>query len=357
MTIDQPLSEAAMRQAVATRDTSFDGVFVYAVVTTGVFCRPSCAARRARPENLRFFPTVMAARTAGFRPCKRCAPDDPGQEAGRIVDIARFIADNAGETLTLTTLGQHFGLSPAHLQKRFKAAVGVSPKAYQDAVRVRTVKSLLKAGDDVTGAIFEAGYGSTSRFYDRALPYMGMTPATYRSGGRGETIGYGCRDSVLGPLMMAASARGICFVMFGDSKAALIGDLAAEFPHAQRVEMPDDHRAHLDAWMSALESYLSGLSVRPDLPLDLRGTAFQRLTWAFLLTIPEGRTVRYAEVAEGMGRPKAIRAAASACARNRIAVLVPCHRVLRGDGGIGGYRWGVDRKRALLDKERDGSVP
>lgn len=350
MMSEPPLSEPSMRKAVVARDISFDGRFVYAVVTTGVFCRPSCAARAPRPENLRFFATNAAAKAAGFRPCKRCAPDDPDKDLGRIVEIARFIESNACEPMSLEGLGRRFGLSPTHLQRKFKSVMGLSPKGFQTAARVKAVKRLLKAGDEVTGAIFEAGYGSTSRFYDGAMRHLGMAPATYRAGGAGETIGYGYRDSVLGSLVMAASARGVCFIMFGETEAELVAQLRSEFPRATIAPAPDTHREQLDAWMAALDDYLAGVSVRPDLPLDLRGTAFQRLTWNFLLKIPEGTTASYAEVAAGIGNPTAVRAVASACARNRVAVLVPCHRVLRGDGGIGGYRWGVDRKRALLDK-------
>lgn len=352
----QSLPETSMREAIAARDTSFDGRFVYAVVTTGIFCRPSCAARPARPENLRFFATNAEAKEAGFRPCKRCAPDDPDKDLSRIIEIARFIDSDAGANLTLAALGRRFGLSPAYLQRKFKSVMGLSPKDYRDAARVKAVKDLLKEGDEVTGAIFEAGYGSTSRFYDGAMRHVGMAPAAYRAGGAGETIGYGYRNTVHGPLMMAASTRGVCFVMFGETEAGLVAQLAKEFPKARIMPAPDEHRGQLGAWMEALDAYLSGVSVKPDLPLDLRGTAFQRLTWNFLLKIPDGEIVSYAQVADGIGKPKAIRAAASACARNRIAVLVPCHRVLRGDGGIGGYRWGVGRKRALLDKEREAGT-
>jgi len=345
-------TEREMRRAILSRDMRYDGRFVYAVATTGVYCRPCCAARPARPENVRFFATNAEAKIAGYRPCKRCSPDNPAKDIGRIVEIARYIERNADEPLTLSELGLQFGLSPAYLQRTFKALTGLSPRAYQDAVRVKAIKARLRAGDGVARAIFEAGYGSTSRFYDGALKHVGMTPSSYRSGGAGETIGYCCRDSVLGPLMMAASARGVCFVMFGDSEAELCTQLRAEFPNAHVCPAPEEHREQLDAWMTALNEYLSGLAVRPELPLDLRGTAFQRLTWNFLLSVPEGKVVSYAEVADGIGKPRAVRATANACAKNRIAVLVPCHRVLRGDGGLGGYRWGLDRKRALLDKER-----
>lgn len=352
MSIDSTLSEAEMRRAISSRDSAFDGRFVYAVVTTGVYCRPSCPSRPARPENLRFYRTGEAAGKAGYRPCKRCAPDDANRELQRLIHVARYIEEHAQEKLRLADLGARFGMSPAYLQRSFKAQFGVSPKACQDAARVRAVKASLKAGDEVTGAIFEAGYGSTSRFYGGAMRHVGMAPASYRSGGAGEVIGFGCRMTAFGLLMMAASARGVCFVMFGDNEPALTAQLEAEFPKADLVPMPEAQNGQLDAWMDALDAYLAATAPRPDLPLDLRGTAFQILTWNYLLQIPEGETATYTDVANGIGKPKAVRAAASACGKNRLAVLIPCHRVLRGDGGMGGYRWGVERKRALLDKER-----
>ena len=352
MDTEHVLTEGEMRAALARRDRAYDGRFVYAVTTTGVFCLPSCAARPARPENLRFFANAATAAAAGFRPCKRCKPDDPHRSVERMADLARYIEAHADEKLTLADLAARQGLSPTYLQKAFKSVFGVSPKAYQDDVRLKTLKGLLKAGDEVTGAIFEAGYGSASRVYENAVRHIGMTPKAYREGGAGEEIAYACRTTALGPLMMAATDRGVCFAMFGDSEADLRDRLRSEFPKAQLKPSPESAGAPLDRWVAALEAHLATGAPAPEAPLDLRGTAFQIKVWRFLLSIPEGDVVSYADVAAGIGRPAAARAAASTCGKNRIAVLIPCHRVLRGDGGVGGYRWGVPRKRALLDAER-----
>lgn len=354
MTTDAHLTEDDMRTAVARRDPSSDGRFVYAVVTTGVFCRPSCPARPARPENLRFFPGIAEAEAAGFRACKRCRPDNPLYDVERMVELARYIEAHADDKLRLADLAERQGLSPAYLQRTFKAVFGVTPKAYQDAARLRTLKRLLKAGEGVTGAIFESGYGSPSRFYEKAARRIGMTPRAYRAGGSGESIAFASRPTAFGHLMMAATDKGVCFVMFGDSHDDLYEQLRAEFPKAALEPSPENDERLLDGWMEALEAHLIEGAPRPEVPLDLRGTAFQIKVWRFLLSIPAGDAVSYGEVAAGVDRPGAARAVGSACGGNRIAVLVPCHRVLRGDGGLGGYRWGLERKRALLDAERRG---
>ena len=232
------------------------------------------------------------------------------------------------------------------------AVLGVSPKAYHDAARLRLLKKGLKAGKSVLDSITEAGFQSTSRLYGHPLRNLGMTPSTYRAGGTGETIAYALRTSALGPLLMAATDRGVCFAQFGDSEATLIAQLRAEFPQARIVASDMTHSSELDAWMRALDAHVAGNAPRPDLPLDLRGTAFQIRVWKFLLQVAEGDVLSYSEVASAIGAPKAVRAAASACAANRIAVLVPCHRVLRADGRLGGYRCGLARKRLLIDRER-----
>ncbi len=343
---------AQMQAAVERRDAAFDGQFFYGVITTGVVCRPSCSSRAARPENRRYFLTLPSALDAGFRPCKRCRPEAVDRDVERVVRIARHIDRHADERLTLADLAKRVRLSPARLQKIFKAATGVSPREYQDASRLARLKGGLRQGEDVTGAIFSAGYGSTSRVYGHPARNLGMTPAAYRAGGRGERIRFACRESALGPLMMAATDRGVCFAQFGDSEAALLEQLRNEFPAAALDPAPAHAAPELDAWIDALDRHLSAGAPRPDLPLDLRGTAFQVQVWRFLLSIPEGGVVSYGEVAQGIDAPRAVRAVASACGANRIGVLVPCHRVLRGDGAVGGYRWGVERKRALLDLER-----
>ncbi len=345
-------SEQEMHAAIAARDKAYDGRFFYGVVTTGVFCRPHCGARAARPENLRFFENPGSARAAGFRPCKRCRPTDDQQGLTRLIEIARYIESHAEERLTLGVLAKKAGLSPTRLQRLFKATFGISPKAYQDAARMKRLKAALKEGDDVTGAIFSAGFGSVSRVYGEQTRSIGMTPKTYRAGGAGETITYACRDSALGPMMMAATEKGVCFVQFGEGVNALFEQLRTEFPKATLVASPARDAAELDAWIEALDSHISQGAPRPELPLDLRGTAFQMKVWRFLLSIGEGEAISYSELAAEIEKPKAVRAAASACAANRIGVLVPCHRVLRGDGSLGGYRWGLERKRALLDAER-----
>ncbi|ATJ82367.1 methylphosphotriester-DNA-protein-cysteine S-methyltransferase [Halomonas beimenensis] len=274
----------------------------------------------------------------------------------RLVEIARHIEAHADERLTLADLAEIAGLSPSRLQRAFKAAFGISPKAYQDAVRMRHFKRSLKESDSVTEAIFSAGFGSMSRVYGEASRNIGMTPKAYRAGGAGEVIAYACRTTALGLMAMAATGKGVCFVQFGDDEASLLDALKAEFPHAELRVSPAQDAPELDAWMDALDRHISQGAPRPELPLDMRGTAFQMKVWQFLLSIQEGDVLSYAEVAAKIDRPDAVRAVASACARNRIGVLIPCHRVLRGDGSLGGYRWGLERKRALLDAEREHPV-
>ncbi len=270
----------------------------------------------------------------------------------RLADTARFIEAHAEERLTLRDLAERVRLSPSHLQRVFKAAFGVSPKAYQDAVRMKRLKAALKVGDDVTGAIYSAGFGSLSRVYGERVRNIGMTPRAYRAGGAGETIAYACRDTALGALLMAATERGVAFVQFGEDAETLLEQLRAEFPNADLIASEAQEAPELDAWITALEAHLAGGAPRPELPLDLRGTAFQMRVWRFLLGVREGDVISYGELAAGIDQPQAARAVAAACAANRLAVLVPCHRVLRGDGNLGGYRWGLERKRALLDAER-----
>ena len=279
-------------------------------------------------------------------------PSEPEAALTRLADTARFIEAHAEERLTLRELAERVRLSPSHLQRVFKAAFGVSPKAYQDAVRMKRFKAALKEGDDVTGAIFSAGFGSLSRVYGERVRNIGMTPRAYRAGGAGETITYACRDTALGAALMAATRRGVCFVQFGEDEEVLLEQLRAEFPNASLVASSAREAPELDAWITALDAHLADGAPRPDLPLDLRGTAFQMRVWRFLLSVRDGQVISYGELARGIERPRAARAVAAACAANRIAVLVPCHRVLRGDGDLGGYRWGLERKRTLLDAER-----
>lgn len=346
------LTEHQQRTAVANRDSRYDGRFVYAVVTTGVYCRPSCAARPARPENLRFFADGTAAVDAGYRPCRRCRPDQPAPGFDTAVTAARFIEAHRDEALTLAGIAAASGCSPSALKRAFGRAFGITPKAYQQALRVDTLKGALRQGSDVTAAMQSAGLGSTSRLYDGPARHLGMTPSAYRQGGRDEDIVFAARNTALGALLMAATARGVCFAEFGDSAAELEDRLTAEFPRASIAPSPAAAAPELDAWIDDLVAHLERRAPRPELPLDLRGTALQMQVWQFLLRLPEGDVVSYGELAAALDKPRAARAVANACGANRIAVLVPCHRVLRGDGGLGGYRWGVARKRALLDAER-----
>jgi AraC family transcriptional regulator of adaptative response/methylated-DNA-[protein]-cysteine methyltransferase len=276
---------------------------------------------------------------------------DNSRALDKLVELARYIAAHADESLPLARLAERVHLSPSRLQRVFKSVFGVSPKKFQQAARGDRFKALLRQGRDVTEAIFECGYGSTSRVYGAALDNIGMTPRSYRAGGAGESISWVCRDTALGPLLMAATDRGVCFVQFGDDREALERQLRDEFPNARLVPGEADS-SQLDAWIGALNAYMENRQPRPELPLDLRGTAFQIKVWEFLLSLKDGEVASYSEVARAIDNPRAVRAAASACAANRIAVLVPCHRVLRGDGDLGGYRWGSERKRALLDIER-----
>ena len=287
-------------------------------------------------------------------PNKHRRPGAPESRLTQLVEAARYIETHAEERLTLRELAGQVGLSPSRFQRVFKAAFGVSPKAWQDAVRMKRLKTALKEGDDVTGAIFSAGFGSLSRVYGERVRNIGMTPGAYRAGGAGETIAYASRETALGALLMAATERGVSFVQFGEDPAALLEQLRREFPNADLVASDAQEAPELDAWITALDAHLAGGAPRPELPLDLRGTAFQMKVWRFLLSVREGDVISYGELASGIERPQAARAVAAACAANRIAVLVPCHRVLRGDGNLGGYRWGLERKRALLAAERKG---
>jgi len=270
----------------------------------------------------------------------------------KFIELARYIAANADEQLTLAMLAARVHLSPSRFQRVFKSIFGVSPKKFQQAARSDRFKALLRDGSDITEAIYGAGYGSSSRVYGQTMHNIGMTPKRYRSGGKGEALTWACRDTALGPILMAATDRGVCFAQFGADCETLQRQLQAEFPQAELQRYQGTSSLQLDQWIDALDAYIQNKQPRPELPLDLQGTAFQIKVWEFLLSLADGDVISYAELAQGIDKPKAARAAASACAANRIAVLVPCHRILRGDGGLGGYRWGLSRKRALLDAER-----
>ena len=270
----------------------------------------------------------------------------------QFVQLARYIAEHADDRLPLADLAARVHLSASRFQRVFKSCFGVSPKKFQQAARSEKFKQLLRSGGDITQAIYEAGYGSTSRVYGNAIENIGMTPKRYRSGGDGEVITWACRETCLGPLLMAATDRGVCFAQFGENCESLRRQLASEFPKAELIAFEKGDSVQLDRWIEALNDYIQNKQPRPDLPLDLRGTAFQIKVWEFLLKLKDGEIASYSEVASGIDRPRAVRAAATACASNRIAVLVPCHRILRSNGDLGGYRWGLERKRSLLDAER-----
>ena len=343
-----------MWDAVERRDAKYDGKFVYGVMTTGVYCRPTCASRRPLRKNVRFFATNAEAEEAGLRPCKRCQPTrERTQLINQVVhDLARHIDAQPELPLKLADLAKRTGYSPFHLQRSFKAVIGSTPKEYQTAARLRTLKRELRNDANVSDAIYEAGFGSGSRVYEKADGQLGMTPSEYRSGGKGLVISYASGQTPLGLLMIGATDRGICFLQFGESHEALATELQRQFPAATTQAMPASHVRELDAWLAALNRHLRGLEPRLDLPLDVRGTAFQLIVWRYLQKVPYGEVRSYAEVAEAIGRPSAARAVARACASNSVALLIPCHRVVRGTGELGGYRWGVQRKRVLLDTER-----
>jgi len=341
-------------KALASRDSAADGTFIYAVTSTGVYCRPSCPSRRPRADRVRFFDTTTEARQAGFRACKRCKPDtvgvaQPGIEAVRLASA--FLATHADQTVTLDQLARVASMSPHHLQRRFKAIVGLSPREFQSAVRAGRLKTSLRDGRDVTTAIYEAGYGSPSRVYE-AAPTGKVPLSKYRRGGEGMRIGYAMIASPVGQVLVAATDQGVCSVKIGNSEAALATELRGEFP-AANVE------ANLkpnNEWIKAIAKHLRGHSSSLDLPIDVQATAFQWKVWRALQRIPYGETRPYAEVAKSIGKPKAVRAVASACANNPVAIVVPCHRVVPKSGGTGEYRWGAERKAQLLKAEKNRAI-
>ena len=339
--------------AVVARDAARDGEFVFAVSSTGVYCRPSCAARRPRRENVQFFLKPEAAEQAGYRACLRCRPKSfsGNAESDMAKAICRFIEQHLDEPLTLDRLGKEFRQSPFHLQRRFKAVLGITPREYADSCRLRMLKRNLQAGDSVTRAMYDAGYGSSSRLYEKTAAQLGMTPDKYRRGAIAAAIRYTCADSPLGRMLVAATERGICAIQFARSDGELMEGLKREFPFAARKV----DEGGLRSWVSALLRHMRGKNQDASLPLDIRATAFQRLVWAYLQSIPFGATKSYSQVAKGIGRPSATRAVARACATNPVAVAIPCHRVVREDGSMGGYRWGIERKQALLEMEQLGA--
>lgn len=336
-------------KAVVARDATADGTFYYAVKTTGVYCRPSCAARLARPENVRFHVTRAAAEKAGFRPCKRCKPDQASlgaQHAEMVAKACRIITD-AESSPVLGDLAAQVGMSPYHFHRVFKQTTGVTPRAYAAAQREKKVRNALTEGGSVTSAIFDAGYNASSRFYEKSNAVLGMTPSTYKAGGADTAIQFAVGASSLGAVLVARSAKGICAIFMGDDADALILDLQRRFPRAAISRGGKDFAKSIAEVVRMVDKPGMGL----DLPLDVRGTAFQKRVWQALQKIPVGTTSSYADVARRIGKPKSVRAVAQACGANPLAVVIPCHRVVRSDGDLSGYRWGVERKRALLDAE------
>jgi AraC family transcriptional regulator of adaptative response/methylated-DNA-[protein]-cysteine methyltransferase len=334
---------------VLARDASVDGQFWYSVKTTGVYCRPSCAARPARPENVDFHPTIADAEAAGFRPCKRCKPGAPSlaeQHAQTITRACRRI-ERAEEMPALDELANEAGLSRYHFHRVFKAVTGLTPRDYAAAHRGDRVRRELSRGARVTDAIFDAGFGSNSRFYERSDETLGMTPTDFRAGGVNARIRFALAQCSLGAILVAESDRGICAILLGDDPDALAHDLQDRFPQARLI----GGEADFEDWVARVVGFVEAPGLGLDLPLDVRGTAFQQRVWQALRDIPPGRTASYTEVAARIGAPTAVRAVAQACAANALAVAIPCHRVVRSDGALSGYRWGVERKRALLERE------
>lgn len=370
-------------RAVELRDHAADGLFVYAVTSTGIYCRPTCPSRRPRREHVRFFDGPEAAEEAGFRACRRCEPQTVSTGQRVVAEVARLL-QTAERVPTLTELGQAVGMSPYHLQRLFKRATGLSPKQYAAAMAAERLKTELKQGATVTGALYEAGYGSARAAYDQAGRHLGMTPGAYRAGGAGQRITFACVESPLGSLLVAATEKGLCAVRLGE-EAAMVAELAVEFPRAELVRDLAGVQIYVEGILAMLagdgapapgapgesrvaphepDGFAAGPPGAPDtsdgssagppvaLPLDIRGTAFQRRVWEALRSIPYGQVRSYREVAEMIGEPAAVRAVARACATNPVALVIPCHRVVRANGELSGYRWGVERKQELLRRER-----
>ena len=339
--------------AVVARDAHADGKFYYSVKTTGVYCRPSCSSRPARPENVQFHATREEAEKAGFRPCKRCKPEQPSlveQHAGTVAGVCRLIENS--ETLPgLDALAAQAGLSTYYFHHVFKAVTGLTPKNYAAAHRAQRIRSELEHSATVTNAIYDAGYNSSSRFYEKSNQLLGMTPSNYRAGGANTDIRFATGECSLGSILVACSNRGVCAILLGDDPESLVRDVQDRFPRSHLIGGDRGFEQLVAKVVGFVEAPAIGL----DLPLDVRGTAFQQRVWQALRKIPVGTTASYAEIAKRIGVPKSVRAVAQACAANTLAVAIPCHRVVRTDGGLSGYRWGVERKQALLEKEAGNS--
>ena len=344
-----PARDEERWQAVKRRDPAFNGKFLFAVRTTGIYCRPSCASRPAKRENVLFFSTVAEAEKAGYRACKRCRPDQLGAPDPQMQAVKRACEriETAEEAPKLAELAASAGLSPYHFHRVFKALTGVTPKAYAAETRARRAADKLRTAETVTEAIYDAGFNSSSRFYENTAARLGMTPGAVRRGGAGAVIRFAVGEASLGAVLVAATDKGVCAITLGDDPEALVRDLQDRFPRAE-FKGGD---AEFERTIAEVVGLVEAPAQRLDLPLDIRGTAFQQKVWAALQTIPPGKTATYKEIARAIGQPTAVRAVAQACGANPLAVAIPCHRVVRSDGDLSGYRWGVERKRELIARE------
>lgn len=346
----QTLDEQTCWRSVLERDRQSDGKFVYAGKSTGIYCRPSCPSRKPRREQVSFFPNADAAQEQGYRPCKRCRPEDTSGEDTdtRLVRLAcEYLASGHSKPVGLEQVSAKSGVTPVRLRKAFKNVTGLSFTQFADARRLDQLKTRLQEGQDVTSALYDSGYSSTSRLYEKAPAQLGMTPNSYRKGGRNVEITYAVIDWSLGQILIAATDKGVCAVRLGEDAATLEAALKKEYPNASLER--DSGKLH--EWVGLMLATLEGHPATHSLPLDVQATAFQRRVWQHLMTIPRSETRTYSQVAEALGEPRSTRAVANACAANPVALVVPCHRVIRQDGGLGGYRWGLERKAALLEEE------
>lgn len=341
--------ESLLWDAVEKRLTTLDGTLFFGVVTTGIYCRPSCPARRPKRENVRFFSSAQACREAGFRSCKRCHPDEIASDQRHLLHLCQLLED-ADPIPSLSSLARTTGLSTSHVQKLFKAKLGVSPKQYGEALRHNRFRDAIKRGADITNAIYEAGYNAPSRFYAKGEKRLGMSPTAYRKGAPNMHIVWTIRPSALGNLLVAATQKGLSFVAMGDAEH-MLGEMHSDFPNATINELTPNRSHPVEGFATTLVSYLEGKEDWKPLPTDVQCTAFQAKVYAALCEIPAGETLTYSQLAEKIGSPKSVRAAASACARNTVSLSIPCHRILPKAGGVGGYRWGPNRKVQLLKME------
>jgi AraC family transcriptional regulator, regulatory protein of adaptative response / methylated-DNA-[protein]-cysteine methyltransferase len=334
---------------VLGRDHSADGTFWYSVATTGVYCRPSCPSRAANPRNVRFHDTIAAAQAAGFNPCKRCKPDQPSPDVQNAATVARAcrLIEQAEEMPPLADLAEAAGLSPSYFHRVFKSVTGVTPKDYAVAHRAGKLRAELGRSGTVTEAIYDSGFNSSGRFYEKSGEMLGMTPTDYRAGGANAVIRFAVGECSLGSILVASSEKGVCAILIGDAPEPLVHDLQDRFPRARLI----GGDAEFEALIARVVGFIEAPAIGLDLPLDIRGTAFQQRVWAALREIPVGTTVSYTDIARAIGAPGAVRAVAGACAANTLAVAIPCHRVIKSDGALSGYRWGIERKRALIDRE------